>query len=1378
MAKFKFRKISDTISVNEDSLFNAGATTDIIPEGDPARQAIDSLRGYAYQALATVLAWIDIGEKDRLYLEVAEDYAKIAEGVLRAAQVKDTKRSGSVTLNSVSVRKAVAAFVDLAERNSDIRVELRFITTSKIGKERTVADRPAGMAGLEYWRKAATGEDISPLRAILESEKFPDSVGKFCKARNDKTLRHDLIKRIHWDCGKPDFQTLRQEIEKRLVVLGRDLFSLPAPEARRLVNYLVCHVLKKSIINRDEDRVLARDDLYQTIDEATRISLPRHYVERLLRYSSDIAASRADDVSVASSLSIKETGWLIDGATLPAPRGIISRVAVESATTNALGNSGSVVITGASGLGKSTVARTVAVTRAGKFLIAHFRNADVEETCHRLDMVFARIGNLPDSPLILEDLDHIEDTRVTLSLACVIGSLRRHYREALITCSREPSLKVLTEVGLNSDCVIDCPYFSEEEACALVADYEGDPDRWGRLAYVAGASGHPQLTHAFVAGMASRNWPVEETEDIFARAISSDDTDATREAAQRRLSTELPEGARDLLYRLSLTTWHFNRSLALAIGNIPPPVSRTGELIDQLVGPWIEAVGKDLFRVSPLARQLGSKMLLPEEQEHIHKNIAIQMLGEGAIDVIDTNIIMMHAILGKSPEILLSVAEKVLSTDSRTLEMITEHLFFFHCWRTDVPVYPKEPLVSGMLRLAQFRLVAATGEGSKISEIVAALFKEVESMPKGEPRRYFEGNAMLVVLNTMDIANHLDDWVTILCRFRNMAEVEDFLKDSVAGYADGSNLFAKMFGIGSASLASVERLEHVINQLDELDDTDRELLLTPADETFSDYSLFINGPWITQQRREDFDAADAATCYRRLAEKTQNWDICSISLQCSVAQAVMLDEYQNNKQGALAVLEELTTTSTPDPIISRAMAKIYWRHGEHRKVLEIIRSIPNEAGAADPVQRMHEHREAAISAAKCGEWLQSEKWFLEAETAARLAQGDDIEAMAVGLRADSAVAAFEVGDVGRALKRLADAIDFLPNINPEATLSTAYCHRVIRHTALWMKSRIKGRDIKVGGEPIGMEVGTCSNPTPSSEIRELPLAHIDIPWYVLAMAETAANLDVGITATLHDRMPQGPILGIEAALCVEKMRADIDGLDADGFANHFISYLEASMYMKTVQPPTSLDPVVLERGKIPELAKDELFSAEAELVAKDAVLAYGIRSVFTNKPEGMNELETAMNKQFTGLFPGKFVFDHSDENPILHSEGDQVALAMIKTLLQNEHVEPKKFWEVGLRLFEWVVSRPNFKDFLMPRLAVWQRSGWNRILTEESFHLCGLRWTRPSIEEILKISSNNQSFIAKLLLATSEAVGSRLNPTFRNTLRVMSEEVQLPQDLS
>ena len=130
-------------------------------------------------------------------------------------------------------------------------------------------------------------------------------------------------------------------------------------------------------------------------------------------------------------------------------------------------------------------------------------------------------------------------------------------------------------------------------------------------------------------------------------------------------------------------------------------------------------------------------MLSSDEQERIHKNIAIQMFGKGTIDVIDTNIIMMHAIAGKSPEILSGIAWKVLSTDSRTLETLTEHLFFFRYWRTDALIYPEKPLVSGMLRLAQFKLAVATREGNTISEILAALFNEINSMPEGESRCYF-----------------------------------------------------------------------------------------------------------------------------------------------------------------------------------------------------------------------------------------------------------------------------------------------------------------------------------------------------------------------------------------------------------------------------------------------------------------------------------------------------------------------------------------------------------------------------------------------------------------------------------------------------------------
>ena len=554
--------------MNADNLFNAGTTTDIVPEGDKARQAVNSLRCYAYQALAAALAWIDIGENDRLYLEVAEDYTIIADQALRAVQVKDTKKSGSVTLNSESVRDAIAAFVDLAERNPDIQVNLRFFTSSEIGTEQVIADRPAGVAGLEYWRNVAAGADPTPLRTILESDKFPESVRVFSKDRDDEALRLDLIKRIHWDCGKPDFSTLRQELEDRLVVVGRDRFGLPSQEARQLVDQIVYRVLEKSIVNSIQDRVLTRADLYGVIDAATRYSIPRSAVDNLTQFASGLPAPLGGSVGPGKSLSTTETGWLIDGATLPEPRGMIARVGVELAVADALGNFGAVVIVGSSGLGKTIVARAVAVSRVDAFFIVDCGNTDENETRSRLDIVFAHTGGLPSSVLILEDLNHLDDMQVILSLARVIEALRRRDREVLITCYQTPSLKALAAAGLNQGCIVNCPYFSEEEAHTLVLNYGGDPNKWGRLAHVSGAFDHPQLTHAFVTGMSARGWPVEEIGDIFSRGLSSDDTDAARNAARRSLVSALPEGTRNLLYRLSLTVGRFDRPLALTIGEI------------------------------------------------------------------------------------------------------------------------------------------------------------------------------------------------------------------------------------------------------------------------------------------------------------------------------------------------------------------------------------------------------------------------------------------------------------------------------------------------------------------------------------------------------------------------------------------------------------------------------------------------------------------------------------------------------------------------------------------------------------------------------------------------------------------------------------------
>ena len=1364
--------------MNSDDLFNAGTTPEHIPKADVARQAVDSLRGYAYQALATARAWLDIDEHSRLYLEVAEDYATIAQQALSAVQVKDTKGSGPVTLNSTSVRNALAAFVDLVDRNPDIRVELRFFTTSEIGTERVMADRPAGTAGLKYWRKVAGGADPSPLRAILESEKFMESVRVFSKARNDEEFRRDFIGRIWWDSGKPDFATLRQELEARLVVVGRDRFHLPAPEARRLADLLVYRVLQKSIVKQSKDRVLTRSKLYELIDSTTQISVPRVSVDAIVRLASALTGSLSGALGSGNPLSVRATDWIIDGSTLPVPQRVIARGAVESAVANALRNFGAGVLVGSSGLGKTTVSRRVAVARGNTFFIVDFRDTNTNETSHRLDRLFARIGGLPASTLILEDLNHLDSTHVALSLARVIEASRRHDREALITCHRKPSLRVLAGVGLNPGCVVECPYFSEEEARTLVISNGGNPEIWGRLAHIAGGLGHPQLTHAFVIGIAARGWPVEEIKHFLDSGLSSGDITAAREAARRNLVSALPEGTRTLLYRLSLAIGHFDRTLALTIGEIPPAVVQTGECIDQLVGPWLESVGKDLFRVSPLASRFGGEMLPHDEQKCIHRAIATQLLGKRSIDASNFDAIMMHAIAGKSMKSLVMLAGNLLSSDYRVLEKLSEHLQVFRLFRTDVPIYPDSASVSGMLRLAQFKLAVAAGEEGTISDIVAALFNEISDMPEGQSKRILEVPALSLVLNTMGVANHLNNWIALLLRLKSLAAAHDYLQGLAANVEDAadairSNLLGTLFSIGSANLASVERLEYIIDELDELDPKVRALLLVPVRGVPPDYSSLINGTWTTQMRRGHFDAKDAAIHYRRMAAKTRNWSIRSISVQCSVAQAVIVDEYLDDRESALELLEEAVQTLGQDLILGRAIARVHWRHGEHGLALEIFRGIADEFGRDNPVERAFAMRDAAISAAKCDDWPQAEKWFLDAQSAARLAQTGDMDIMAIGLGADSAVAALEAGDIGQALTGLAEAVEALTEVNPESTLPAAYCHRIIRHTVLWMQSRTKGSDVKLEGQPFTMEAGTCSNPNPLPAIRDLPLGHIDITWYMLAEMEIAAGLDLGIVASLENRLKEGSIPVMEVRLRMELIQADIDRLDAAGFATHFTPYVEALVYLKKedARLKTGFDMLTPKRGQIPPLEKNGPFDPVAEQVAKNAILAYGIRSTLAGQAESMTKLETALNSQITGPFPGHFLFHHRNGKSDLLNELDQIALTIINNLLRREHLKPEDFWMAGARFFEWI-NHSDFKHLLTAHLVNWQKSGWKRILETESFRLSRPRQTVPQIEEILTISADDQRFFEKLLLATSEAVGVSLSAAYRDTLQTMAEAAE------
>ena len=167
------------------------------PHGDPAGQAVASLKGYAYQLYASALAWFNLHDDEELYLEVAQDYATAAKEALAAVQVKDTQ--ANVTINSPDIRQAIYDFVDLVKRNPGRQVVLRFLTTSNIGTEQKVEDRAAGEPTLRYWAKAAADTDPGLLRTILERLDLTDAAKAYIKDRTDEQLRSDLLRRISWE---------------------------------------------------------------------------------------------------------------------------------------------------------------------------------------------------------------------------------------------------------------------------------------------------------------------------------------------------------------------------------------------------------------------------------------------------------------------------------------------------------------------------------------------------------------------------------------------------------------------------------------------------------------------------------------------------------------------------------------------------------------------------------------------------------------------------------------------------------------------------------------------------------------------------------------------------------------------------------------------------------------------------------------------------------------------------------------------------------------------------------------------------------------------------------------------------------------------------
>jgi hypothetical protein len=422
-----------------------------------------------------------------------------------------------------------------------------------------------------------------------------------------------------------------------------------------------------------------------------------------------------------------------------------------------------------------------------------------------------------------------------------------------VSSYRKPSARALAGLGLDAQAIFEVPYFTEDEVKAVVQTNGGDPQIWGKVAYVAGGNGHPQLVHAFITGMAMRRWPKTALRDIVTAGLTTEDIDAARDAARYQLVAALPESARRLLYRLSLVIGRFDRPLALELGALADPIPEPGEQLDKLIGSWIEFVSKGHLRVSPLAANCGRETLTQGEQQTVHNAIATRTLADRRISIADANIVLTHALLGKSDRVLVGLARSVLTAEPEIRRQLHEWFFLLRRANTDRLIYPESPAISRTLRLAQFSLIAVGNDSEEISACTAAVLSEGAATNDQELNAAFEVLALGKILGTIGIAEHLPNWIDLILRMKaaieSMGAAHELMSGFEAARAASANSYSMLFCVGLAQLSSVKRLEEIFMALDALTQEQRSMLLEAYARKPGDYHVLVSGPGSKRKER-------------------------------------------------------------------------------------------------------------------------------------------------------------------------------------------------------------------------------------------------------------------------------------------------------------------------------------------------------------------------------------------------------------------------------------------------------------------------------------------------------------------------------------------------
>lgn len=1340
--------------------------------GDEKRQAVDSLRGYLYQIWHSVAAWIDLGEDEALYLEGAEDFDVVSKQIASTNQIKDTAKSGNITLRSKDVLEAINHYWEHRISNKSVKVFFRFLTTARPGIEQ---GKPFGngISGIALWNKLRdekSDEGIKLIVNFLANEpETSTNVKHFLEKASVSDVKDNLIDRIVWDVGNPGIPYIENLIRDKLIVHGEKFGVSPAESAK-----VVDHLLKEAfdVAVQPENRMLKRARFLVIFEEKTSVRVPLPQLLALTRLAGQEQA-----------LIIQQT----DPFAVPALSfRMLQRSLVVDEISKKLAQHRVVILNGSTGMGKSTLAKLATANFSGTWLWADLRSREsgrLAQTLHAASLAIHRSSDVCN--VVLDDVTLNDDGgQRDNQLSAFLYAVMQQGGKVIITSQGNIPSKVTLQLSLSREVYFQVPPLSvveiESFAKASGCISETDERSWAKSIFLQ-TNGHPHLVHAYISSLATRGWPAYGVDNLLEHP--PEEVEQVRTEA-RQLLQQLPSReSRELLNRLSIVHQPFRRDHAVKLAETEPAIEDFIGSFDRLVGPWIEHLERTYYRLSPLLDQLATQSWSVEKLQTWHRKIVHVIDSCGSFSTHEISALLLHGLCGKAEKNLASLAIGLLLNSDFPDIHIADALSWFTEIAAEHPqrLYDENHSLSLLLRQLQFKLSLFSDEIS--ARKIAKAWDYEASKPETQPHDkaififrvitahqfYYNPRRLVEVLAEVAVADTEQPFLSKL--MPGTADLREWMLSADGSYDPIQTLFRFIPG-------RYRKPSDVLTLLEALDSTPDSVRrrMLQLFKTFSgEARLFVDRIWMYEADQKEPNWQKCLRHLERVLDYASRWNAIELAAAAYRGTAIVYHEYLHEPDTAMAVLTAAQQQLGIVNDLEDKRADVFMEGKQYRQAYDIWQSIlpqwtpPSHHGDTAP---LYACRQAAMAAFYLGDREQAAQlMFAGYERAERLGRR---QLLAVGFLADYAFVKWIASGIHSSFVSLVKMVELLQELPDPLSDATSYTlHRRAGKLLLWVEHQVTNKISAVSvPEPI---VGACSNPGKEAgfSVKD-PLAPIDYSWMMLINIEVTARLGDRIFLSHYHRLTKSDDMIVRFQLHTSAIRHSLQKRDLLALTNETIFVDIEQRRLKKIKDdgnfkiPASHPLLQLFEEPSPEHIEFVCLTLLCGLIRQQATK--GLLS-------SLDCIDDALRPHPAYQVVRRWVsfVKHSIAQPArvklgqLNSKttatSDRIALAFLLSTEPNLDIDALFFSQCVL--ISNCLESPWLKE-IADDVAEILRERWQAVIQEPAL-LRSPRSTVPAIWDACRSSLQGVQKIAVIVLAVSNASSLSLPDSFLNQMRQLLE---------